>query len=86
MVLLKKKKRDTEGMAHEDKRESVSSPSPVVEAIREGADSPPVEKRIRMSCDISKAQHRLLRIHAAETDQSIVEVVMGLIDMYCARK
>lgn len=86
MKLLSKKQRLAREKEQEDKREAPSAKVPGVETIREDVGSaPPEEKRIRLSCDISKAQHRKLRIHAAETDQSIVEVVVGLIERHCAR-
>jgi len=40
-------------------------------------------KRIRLCCDISKERHRQLRIYAASSDMSIVDVIEDLITRYC---
>lgn len=35
--------------------------------------------RIRLSCDITRAQHRKLRMEAARTDRTLLQVVQDMI-------
>lgn len=43
----------------------------------------PIRDRSRLSCDISAANHRLLKVHAAKNGKSILEVVEELIEHHC---
>ena len=38
--------------------------------------------RIRLSCDITRSQHRKLRMEAARTDRTILQVVEDMIETH----
>ena len=41
------------------------------------------EDRIRLSCDITRGHHRKLKVYAAESCKTIVDVVESFIDQHC---
>lgn len=41
---------------------------------------------VRLSCDISRENHRSLRMTAAATDKTILQVVTTLIENHCANE
>lgn len=86
-MVLKNKKRLAQENEHKEKPEDVNAPvSTAEEKIDAGFLRPAGEKRTRLSCDISQIRHRQLKIFAAETERTIVEVVEDLIERNCARQ
>ncbi len=43
-------------------------------------DSELKQGRVRLSCDIRREQHRLLRLEAARTDRTILQVIESMIE------
>lgn len=87
MMLINSKKRLAMEKVLERKLEEQPAIAHDAKEDKEGPRlAAPIEKRIRLSCDISQARHRQLKVHAAERGKSVVEVVEGLIDLHCSRK
>ena len=56
----------------------------VVMASTESEEKPASEKRVRLSCDIERKNHRKLRMTAAASDKTILQVVESLIEEHCS--
>lgn len=48
----------------------------------ESAESTNDSDRIRLSCDITRVQHRRLRMEAARTDRTILQVIENMIETH----
>ena len=83
-MLLSKKKRSAREKQMENKQEGAVQAVQDIDRSSEVA-SPAcfAEKRVRLSCDITRSRHRQLKVHAAETGRTIVEVVEDLIGKNC---
>lgn len=77
-IILKKKDRTRN---HFKKREDQA----VGTDITDSSEAPELtsdSNRIRLSCDITRAQHRKLRMEAASTDRTILQVIENMIDTH----
>lgn len=79
MLISKNKNRQPSSTIPSGQEESPSSP----QTRSEEKDKSTPSDRVRLSCDISRAIHRKLRMTAAASDKTILEVVESLVEQHC---